>query len=51
MHNGATVEAIRDWLVREVQGHFGTHSDAMRENQLAVQLVAWWKSAGDRSPR
>jgi len=42
LHDGANAKEIRDWLVYEVESHFGTQSDAMRENQLAVQLVAWW---------
>jgi hypothetical protein len=43
LHDGASVNEIRDWLVGEVEGHFGTRSDPAREGQLAMQISAWWR--------
>jgi hypothetical protein len=42
LHDGASVAEIHDWLVREVENHFGVRSDPVRESRLAVAIVAWW---------
>ena len=42
LHDGANAPAIRDWIVGEVEGHFGLHADPVREGHLADEIAAWW---------
>jgi hypothetical protein len=50
LHEGLSVDEIRDWLVAEVEGHFGARADPVRERQLAVRVSAWWRRRATESP-
>ena len=45
LHDGATASEVRDWLVQEMEDHFGMTPVPTREAALASQLTTWWRDA------
>jgi len=44
LYEGTDEQSIRDWLVGEIEGHFGMRSEPQREGDLARDLVSWWSA-------
>ena len=42
LHDGEKRREIQNWIVNQVEEHFGMRSDSGRESQLATDLIKWW---------
>lgn len=51
LHAGAGQAQITDWLVDEVEQHFGVQSNPEREAALADRVTTWWQQRRTRSDR
>lgn len=50
LHDGVSDKEIQEWIVGELQGHFGMESDQDREAQLVSRIRAWWRVRVVESP-
>ena len=45
LHDGATTSELSEWLIEEINDHFGMKPDKKRERALATDLAQWWSRA------
>jgi len=45
LHDGASEDQVQQWLVHELESHFGLTPVPRREEALASELTAWWREA------
>lgn len=50
LHAGTSVAALRCWLIKEVDEHFGMLADADRESRLAARISGWWEARTSHPP-
>ena len=50
LHQQASARDLGDWLISEMNEHFGMTADDERERRLATELLTWWNAATGRPP-
>jgi hypothetical protein len=43
LHDGISGDQLGEWLMTELNNHFGLRPDLDRDKQLADELVTWWR--------
>lgn len=46
LREGASAKTIGQWLMREVEQHFGLDAELDRERAVAKAVVSWWSTRG-----